>query len=700
MALPGLVRVALSMSPRVVAGKALRMAGRMVKNRLIGKAMRRQCTYPLPDPAMRLAHIRTRPLDPALLDPHAEALRVLAARSLRHDFDLLGSGWVRVAKGTRYAGFGGWKYDSGHRAPPDWKAAVLADTWPGNQGRVALLLALIDDPAYTPLDWHADFKSGYRWSPRVWGGSVPYGHKPGVDVKVPWELARVQHLPRLALVHAIHRDPALPRQFRNQVLDFLAANPPGWGVNWACAMDVAIRAANLILAWDLFRAQGVAFDDDFEDELGAALLAHGRHIAHHLEWNPHHRGNHYLADICGLAWIAAALPRSRETDLWLAFAVQQLEAEIPRQFGADGGNFEASTAYHRLSAEMALFTVALIVGLPADKQAALAEYDASAWRLHPPVAPGPMAWPPFGAATVDRLGRALAFAADTTKPSGDMVQVGDNDSGRFVKLMPSLDGDGHERVLDARHLLAAGQGLFDLGLPLALDGAIVAALAGGARFAAPAAPAQRIDGVAEGTAESATRVVIAPADPAALDGLVATAYADFGLFLWRGERAFVSVRCGPIGCNGLGAHAHNDQLAVEIEIDGVAFVRDPGTFVYTPDLAARNRYRSAAAHFVPKGEGEGEPARLDLGPFRLEDRAQARALRFADGEFIGVHTGFGTPVWRRVCLRDGVIVVEDCRGGALVGPHTQVTEHRVSTPAELAGLWGLTLPFSRGYGLQ
>lgn len=695
-----LARSALSMPPRVVLAKAMRVLGRAIKHRFMGKAMRRHCTYPGPDQVGGALIPRLSALDRAVLAPHATALRELARRTCRHQFDLLGSGWVRVDRGQAYAGFGAWKYKAAPPLPADWRNAVAAEAWPGNQPQAAALLALITDKSYRPMDWHADFKSGYRWPVRQWGGSTAYGHKPGVDVKVPWELARMQHLPRLALAFALDGDAVLVAQFRHQVLDFLAANPPGWGVNWACAMDVSIRAVNLLLAWDLFRAHGAQFDAVFADELAAAILAHGRHVVHHLEWSRDHRGNHYLADICGLAFMAAYLPRSRETDLWLAFSVQQLAAEIPRQFGPDGANFEASTAYHRLSAEMALFTVALILGLPADKQAALREFDASVWTLHPKLAPGPMAWPPFGDDMLTRLGKAARFAADATKPSGDLVQIGDNDSGRFVKLAPCVDDQWRERVLDSGHLLAAAQGLFDLGVAIDVDTQVVAQLSGGMRLPAPPRPAAELpDAVPESVATAMTRVVIAPEDAAALDQLQAVAYSDFGLFIWKNARAFVSVRCGPIGCNGLGAHAHNDQLAVEVEIDGVAYARDPGTFVYTPDLAARNSYRSVLAHFVPR-QGDAEPARLDLGPFKLEDRAQARALRFAHGEFVGSHDGFGATVWRRVLVGDGAVVIEDCQGGPVIGASTAVTEHQIRTPEELAALWRLTLPFSPGYGLQ
>jgi len=645
MSLRHLARAALSLPPHVALAKAVRLAQKAVRAQVTGRIMRHRGTYPDPREAGGRLVPRLSAPDRSLIPP---AIAVLAERTRRHEFDLLGSGPVVVERGRPYAGFGSWRYDSHPSGAPQ--------CWPGNAGRAQALRAMIDDPQWRSIDWHVDFRSGYRWSPLVLGPSTPYAHKPGVDVKLPWELARMQHLAWLALDFTAGGDQANLREFRHQVLDFLAANPPGWGVNWACAMDVAIRAANMLLAWDLFRAADAAFDDAFEAELVAAALAHGRFVMEHLEWNPKHRGNHYLADIAGLAVIAAYLPPGRESDLWRVFAAQELEAEILRQFLPDGGNFEASTAYHRLSTELALFGVAALRGLPEGRR------------------------PAFSPAAFERLGRALAFARDVTKPSGDIVQIGDNDSGRFFKLSPRLDEQGRERVLDVSHL-ASGLDAAILGMTLP-----------------ECLPATRL-GEDEPTAaaQTATRLEIAIPDPAALEGLEALCYPDFGLFIWKNARSFISVRCGPIGGNGLGAHAHNDQLAVEIEIDGLAFARDPGTFVYTSDLSARNRYRSALAHFVPR-QGTDEPARLDLGPFRLEDRAKARAIRFEGSEFLGCHHGFGEQVWRRIKVKDGLIIVEDCRGGPRITDATTIECQRVETPEQLAALWGLTLPFSPGYG--
>jgi hypothetical protein len=84
--------------------------------------------------------------------------------------------------------------------------------------------------------------------------------------------------------------------------------------------------------------------------LTRSIYEHGLHIVTNLEWHDQVRGNHYLADIAGLAFIAAYLPSTSETDVWLAFVVQELVTEVKHQFYPDGGNFEGSTAYSLLFA--------------------------------------------------------------------------------------------------------------------------------------------------------------------------------------------------------------------------------------------------------------------------------------------------------------------------------------------------------------
>jgi len=212
---------------------------------------------------------------------------------LQHRFDLLGSGWVQVKHGMSCRGLEAYHYEM-ENLTPTVNAANLAES--------KRIFALIDKD-YMLIDWHLDFKSGYRWSETTWYQDITYGHKLGVDVKVPWELARMQHLPQLAFQYALtDKDQIYQREFRHQVLDFMATNPPRFGVNWCCTMDVGIRVANWLVAYDLFCAYGAEFDEAFLKLFKRSVYEHGRHIINNLEWSPDLRSNHYLSDIIGLLY--------------------------------------------------------------------------------------------------------------------------------------------------------------------------------------------------------------------------------------------------------------------------------------------------------------------------------------------------------------------------------------------------------------
>ena len=193
-------------------------------------------------------------------------------------------------------------------------------------------------------------------------------------------------------------------------------------------MDVAIRSANMLVAWDLFRAAGARFDAIFEHALRASILDHGRHIISNLEWWTHARGNHYLADLTGLLFITSYLGAGPEPDTWLRFAAREVIAEVRRQFLEDGSNFEGSTSYHRLSAELATYAVALLLALP---DARIEMLSAGPFQVADlPSLPGgrltslPVWVGPDGRRFVvpvdvlERLADAQAFGLDITKPNG------------------------------------------------------------------------------------------------------------------------------------------------------------------------------------------------------------------------------------------------------------------------------------------
>jgi hypothetical protein len=638
-------------------------------------------------------HFEAVPVD--LLTALREPILELAEWTAAGRFDLLGSGWRSVAYGVECPGVEGVL----HRAPPvrapdpegEWQQErVVAAHRPRSLATWRLV-----SPDHVPIDWQRDFKSGWRYDERVWSEDLCIDGPAGADVKVPWELARMQHLPWLALAYRLCTSGGRATDaerfrsaFRDQVLDFIATNPPRFGVNWRGSMEAAIRVVNWLVAYDLFRSAGAVFDDAFDITFARSVFVHASHVAGNLEWHPVLKGNHYLCGLAGLAISAAYLPSTRTTRGWLARAWNGLLRETREQFLDDGANFESSTSYHRLSAETVVYVTAFMV---------------STLRSRPDHAAG-LTVP---AAHMDRVVRMRMFTDWMTGLAGRVPQIGDNDSGRFLKLVPTVHGitvvqarnryrNLHEYrdlpddtrwwdedFLDHRQLSSAIATLSGSTLPPSdvsaecrLQQSLIRCVTTGdalMRTTNPLSAADRYGDYAAWTQGDTALAALrerqkrsrrfqwsAATTP---PHVVRAAFPLFGAFVFRAVGLHLVVRCGPVGQRGWGAHAHNDQLSMSLEIDGVQILSDPGTFLYTPSAKERNRYRSAAAHNGPR-LNTVEPGDLEQGLFRLQDRAHARCLYFGERGFLGMHEGFGVPVFRRIAFDGGEIVVDDWFDGS------------------------------------
>jgi hypothetical protein len=115
--------------------------------------------------------------------------------------------------------------------------------------------------------------------------------------------------------------------------------------------------------------------------------------------------------------------------------------------------------------------------------------------------------------------------------------------------------------------------------------------------------------------------------------------------------------------HGQGGHGHNDALSFELSVGGRPVVVDPGSYIYTADAAARNAFRSTAAHSTLRVDGR-EQNDMTRNLFTLVDRSRAQALRVEKGRFVGRHDGFGMPCVRSFELGDGELRVIDVVEGS------------------------------------
>ena len=620
----------LSLPPQQTARKAVRLIKEVLRERHAAARERRQPTYLHVEDARQLARrlfIEAKDIP----DDLKAALPPIADRYLAHQFDLLGSAWVETGYGAENAGFEGHKYPTGPRVDADidgrWLSRIINAS---NTKWAARAWQLVSEAAYRPIDWHRDPRSGYRWSASERFNQQPIGFPPGADIKWPWELARMQHLPQLAVAALLASSGGAGwraaseyvGEVRNVIIDFYCANPPRFGPNWTCPMEVGIRAANWVVALDIAGNTGWEPDEPFRRLVIDSLYDHARHILHHLEWSESGLSNHYLSDIVGLLFIAAYLPPTPETEAWLAFSASEIVGEIERQFHPDGGNYEGSTSYHRLSGELAIFGSALIAGLAHEGRPAFVAFDATKLTgVRPPIPSSPLPrfdvgiQCPVTPAAVQRLNGIPFFTRAVLRPDNRIVQIGDTDSGRLFKLHPVWGAGNEEDLIDHRHLIAAADALFDRSIDGSrwLDAQVVRSLMKGQAFSNPSRPVKSSVGTSSEFQTAIGRLASLP--PHAKRELsvplaklpherTLASFPDFGLHVIKGKDFFLALRCvetyrvdAPTG------HLHDDNLAIELFADGRLLISDPGTYVYTSLPDARNAYRSANAHHAPRAEG-------------------------------------------------------------------------------------------------
>lgn len=450
------------------------------------------------------------------------------------------------------------------------------------------------------IDWHRDFKTGYRWDPGTYYKDIkiPSGR---ADIKVPWELSRFYHAVTLGQAWWLTNDEKYAREFASQVSDWLDANRPAFGVNWNCTMDVAIRACNWIAGYSFFRGSK-ALTDELLLKLLKGLYQHGLHIRENLEYSETLTSNHYLSDVAGLVYLGTMFPEFREARGWKAFGIDELRKEMEKQVYPDGCDFEASTCYHRLVLELFFFST--LVAVVNDPGFAGDNYRETSQKI-------------FGERYVERLSRMFEAVLFLLKPSGMMPQIGDNDSG-------VLHAFARREALDMHYLLSLGAVFFD----------------------EPQFKVREF-GVCEEAlwvfGANGGRVLRDMAGKSIVD-VGSRSLPDAGWYVMRKGQDYLVVSCGPNGQNGAGGHAHNDKLSFELYLEGRDVIVDPGTYLYTPDPAARNAFRSTSFHNTVSVNGlEQNSFSVDL-LFAMGNEARAKATRWlstADhDELAGEHAGF------------------------------------------------------------
>ena len=421
------------------------------------------------------------------------------------------------------------------------------------------------------------------------------------DVKVPYEASRLQHLQKQNLINSVEAIKTLGSRALVVEVDKFPL------IYWNSPMDVAIRLINLIIHRQFLAHKSnrsIIFDDS-EELLDAYISQNYQYVKDNLENEGKVVGNHYLIELSSMLFYLANY-ETKNSVADTKFVIEELKIEIARQFNDEGTNFEGSTHYSAFATE------ALILC-----KLSMQELNQSTDLL----------------TSINRLILLNKKFLSLLINNDELSQIGDNDSGRIfyfafeeekplklswlIKMIESLEIN--EKLIISDHIFEVSEEI-----PILKD----------------------------------YKHVKHPEIKVFSKDYEAYAYPEFGIFIWRNESEYLSIRCGPVGQNGVGGHSHYDQLSLECFTDNKWIARDPGTGTYTDDITIRNKFKSLEYHWGPniniKFKKEDE-----FDCFKLNNMSDGNVLTFNKESFLGVAEFNGNKIYRKMELNDGVLSIED-----------------------------------------
>ncbi len=272
---------------------------------------------------------------------------------------------------------------------------------------------------YLKMPWHHDFRlsqqdnaADYHYDGQAYYKDIHIragsNEQLSKDIKIPWELSRLQHFFTLGQAYLMTNDNSYADAFVRQYTDWHTQNPFLLGPAWMCPMDVGLRAVNLVIAFHLFKKCST-ISNDFWQTYVCTLYDHLFYLEHNWEVYDYKTSNHYLSDLIGYYYLCSFFSTITGIQEKLIWCHQELLREWDKQIFDEGTDYEGSTCYHRLITE--LFHHMLLVSTD-EHLTVPSKYLAQCNRM-------------------------IEFIQWCTPEKGALIQIGDNDSGTIVQGLPS-----------------------------------------------------------------------------------------------------------------------------------------------------------------------------------------------------------------------------------------------------------------------
>ena len=441
-----------------------------------------------------------------------------------------------------------------------------------------------------PVSWSTDFKVDLDWPVIFFRDIDILNMDLPSDVKVPWELSRLQWLIPVGQAYRLTENEKYSDFCCEVLMDWIQSNPYGRGVNWAIAMEPAMRIFVWTWLFQVFKGASGWSNPVFKLSFLRCLYEHGVFVERYIE-DYGINGNHCTADAGGLVFAGLFFSSAARPQKWQEQGWKLLLKEIPLQVLTDGVDCEGSTSYHRFACELffwpAKFRQVLNKEIP--------EYY------------------------TNRLLLMADFIESYTKPNGLTPLWGDADDGRVLPFGGESLND-HSYLVD---LVRLGWGNNKTS------------------FVSPLARTEILwtHGITNYLEQQKRN-------------WTSRCFKDSGFYIMATQSDHVFIDCGPVGFHGKGGHGHNDCLSFEAVLDGVPLISDSGSYVYSASYAQRNAFRSTSAHNTPVVDGQEQNRFIsEMELFSLRNDAIPKVLTWQSSDdldvFTGSHSGFqrlGKPV--------------------------------------------------------
>ena len=430
---------------------------------------------------------------------------------------------------------------------------------------------------YNTINWHCDYNSGYCYPAQKRFDKIKINKlfNKGIDVIFAWELSRFNFGIDLALFYHQSNDLNYYDLFKKLTTNWLENNPFLKGVNWICAMDVALRASNWIVAANMF--DDIFWKDKtFVHKLSKSLYHHACYIEKFQGEYLSAGNNHLISINSSLFILALSFTKIKKGNQWFQIAKTNLELCMENLVFNDGVYFENAIPYHRLALE--LFSIPVILS----RNFNLA----------------------FSTDYYIKLFKMVEFVSAYIDSKGNAPLIGDNDSGKFLKL-------SHGEEQNHQYLLELGQQIFEYNFKT--DNA--------SQDLIPIFKKNR-------NKINLSRTGINPRECNH-----SIFFTDGGFYFLKNALFSISVFCPT---TNVGGHRHFDAGSFTLSHKGKPIVVDPGTGVYTSNIQTRRRFRDYSSHNIYYREKQNVNNNAYFG---INDDLDVKIVHFSENKLI-VMTNF------------------------------------------------------------